>query len=110
MYAGLLCGKPKALRSEPRTQRSGVSGLPLTPLRCVRGSDTPRQGLYIATLTTFRPPVGGAARRDPPRSPAQVPDAGRLTRFMGRRLAIEIRKPWGNCLRLLRWGPVILAL
>jgi hypothetical protein len=27
--------------SEPRTQRSGVSGraMPLTPLRCVRGSD-----------------------------------------------------------------------
>jgi hypothetical protein len=28
--------------SEPRTQRSGVSGgRPLTPLRCVRGSDGP---------------------------------------------------------------------
>src|SRR5260370_39026532 len=25
--------------SEPRTQRSGVSGGPLTPLRCVRGSE-----------------------------------------------------------------------
>jgi hypothetical protein len=25
--------------SEPRTQRSGVSGQPLTPLRCVRGSE-----------------------------------------------------------------------
>src|SRR5689334_6543820 len=33
------------IKTEPRTQRSGVSGcfhLPLTPLRCVRGSDLPR--------------------------------------------------------------------
>ena len=34
--------------SEPRTQRSGVSGqTPLTPLRCVRGSDE-TVALYLA--------------------------------------------------------------
>src|SRR6266581_1707651 len=38
--------------AEPRTQRSGVSGGPLTPLRCVRGSE----GLLYAE--------GGASARD----------------------------------------------
>ncbi len=41
--------------SEPRTQRSGVSGCPmhpLTPLRCVRGSDS------VGRLTTSL--LGGA--------------------------------------------------
>jgi hypothetical protein len=33
--------------SEPRTQRSGVSDLPLTPLCCVRGSDE-TAALYLA--------------------------------------------------------------
>jgi len=33
--------------SEPRTQRSGVSGLPLTPLRCVRGSESGRNAAGV---------------------------------------------------------------
>src|SRR5579883_1285383 len=49
--------------SEPRTQRSGVSGStapPLTPLRCVRGSDIPpnlflpkHASAYIAKIVDF---------------------------------------------------------
>src|SRR5262245_60430832 len=36
-----LTNEMQAKTSEPRTQRSGVSGhaMPLTPLRCVRGSE-----------------------------------------------------------------------
>jgi len=46
--------------SEPRTQRSGVSGcpaLPLTPLRCVRGSDADptAKGLRLIFLAFFFP-------------------------------------------------------
>jgi hypothetical protein len=34
----------RGVQTEPRTQRSGVSGVaPLTPLRCVRGSDAIRE-------------------------------------------------------------------
>jgi len=45
--------------SEPRTQRSGLSGrpsLPLTPLRCVRGSDDAhsRGPLYRGSVSFSR--------------------------------------------------------
>src|SRR5258707_5932845 len=36
----LICKNHPNSLFGPRTQRSGVSGLPFTPLRCVRGSET----------------------------------------------------------------------
>jgi glycosyltransferase involved in cell wall biosynthesis len=48
---------PKSSGSEPRTQRSGVSGrpaLPLTPLRCVRGSDNSSSLPFVSVLIPVR--------------------------------------------------------
>jgi len=70
-------GETRALwRSEPRTQRSGVSGRPpLTPLRCVRGSDgkpAPNLPTAVSGLEWLVSPVT-QSRPFPVRLPALVP-------------------------------------
>src|SRR5947208_836163 len=39
--------------SEPRTERSGVSGRPLTPLRSVRGSEIPSDAFARGAMLTY---------------------------------------------------------
>src|SRR5437773_3516992 len=76
--------------SEPRTQRSGVSGmrLPLTPLRCVRGSDTlleRNQGQTDERAQT----IPAADGPDPVQGPRSVGAAGNAQPQRTDRVSLE---------------------
>ncbi len=94
-------GREVEVSSEPRTQRSGVSGpwQPLTPLRCVRGSDSPfsrqpRQGPSCRARQVRRLHAARQVGQDAPRfARADALQHGYRSQIAQRRRLGQPRRP-----------------